>query len=383
MLALRDIRIWPSPDRPVVERGTILVQDGRIKAMGRDLTIPPESETIDGRGGTVVAGLWNSHVHFTQPKWRSSGRETASVLTAQLQDMATSRGFTTVVDTGSDPRSTLPLRQRVRSGEVVGPTILTAGPSVFPPGGIPYYLRDSLPWWLRPLVPKPRTVRAARRITHRNIARGADLLKLFTGSYVARGQVLPMPVEIARAAAEVAHARGQLVFSHPSNLEGTRIAIEAGVDVLAHPPDATQGVNDALLREMVAHRMAMIPTLKMFHDTASADPRYLDPIYDVVRRFHRSGGQILFGTDVGYMADYSIEGELQALARSGLTPTDVLRSMTTAPADRFGVGHEVGSIAPGMRADLTVLEGDPQNDPLAFARVRATIGTGRVLHQTN
>jgi imidazolonepropionase-like amidohydrolase len=380
-LALREVRILPSPDRPAIERGTILVRDGRIEAVGPDVAVPSEAESIDGTGGTVVAGLWNSHVHFTEPKWRNAARAPAAVLTEQLRDLATSRGFTTVVDTGSDYRSTLPMRQRIRSGEVVGPTIYTAGSGLYPPRGIPYYVRDAIPWWVRPLVPQPRSAGAARRCVERNIARGADLVKLFTGSYVARGRVLPMPEEIARAAAEVGHAHDQLVFSHASNLEGTRIAMRAGVDVLAHPPDVPEGVDDALLQEMIARRMAMIPTLKMFRDTVGDDPGFLEPIYHIVRRFRGLGGELLFGTDVGYLRDYSIDDELRALARSGLSPTDVHRMLTTAPAERFGVLGEVGTIDLGHRADLTVLDGDPREDLLAFARVRATIGAGRVLYR--
>ena len=159
-----------------------------------------------------------------------------------------------------------------------------------------------------------------------------------------------MPEPIARAAADVAHSHGQLVYSHPSNLEGTRIAVRSGVDVLAHPPDTTEGVDEAVLQEMVDRRMAMIPTLKMFADTASPSLDYLNPIYEVVHRFHVLGGELLFGTDVGYMADYSTEDEFRALARSGLDARDVLRMLTTAPAERFGVGKESGSVAVGGRA---------------------------------
>jgi imidazolonepropionase-like amidohydrolase len=355
-----------------------VVQDGHIAGVGPDLPVPDGAEVVDGRGRTVVAGLWNCHLHFTEPKWRNAARAPATALTAQLRDIATGRGFTTVVDAGSDPRSTLPLRRRVVSGEVEGPRIYTAGPSVFPPNGIPYYIRDSLPFLIRLLVPKPRSERAARRFTERNIRSGADLLKLFTGSYVARGRILPMPEEIARAAAEVAHAHRQLVFCHPSNLEGTRIALRAGVDVLAHPPDTTDGVDEALLREMVARGMSMIPTLKMFADTANRDPRYLEPIYEVVRRFHALGGQLLFGTDVGYMHDYAIDDEITALVRAGIPTREILRMLTTSPAERFGVGSQLGSVVVGQRADLAILTGDPLGDPLALARVHATIIGGRV-----
>jgi imidazolonepropionase-like amidohydrolase len=380
LLAIRNAKVYSSPDSPPIAQGTVLVRGGRIIAVGQGVSIPPGTQVIPGEGRVVTAGFWNAHVHFTEPKWRSVARNDPAVLNAQLREMVTSRGFTTVVDTGSDPRVTFPLRRRIESAELLGPSVYTAGPSVFPPNGIPYYLRDSLPFWMRPFVPQPSTPAAAERIAEANIARGADLLKLFTGSYVARGTITTMPEPIARAAAAVAHAHGQLVFSHASNLEGTRIAIRSGVDVLAHPPDATQGVDLSVLQQIVDRQMSMIPTLKMFADTASSSPSYLDPIYEVIHQFHALGGQLLFGTDVGYLTDYTTEDEFRALARSGLDWKDVLRMLTTAPAERFGVARERSTIAVGQQADLVLLDGDPMDDLLAFARVVATVRAGRVLY---
>jgi len=335
---------------------------------------------ISADGGTVTAGFWNAHVHFTEPRWRSAGRAPGATLNAQLREMLTSRGFTTVVDTGSDPRTTLPLRRRIESSELSGPFIYTSGSGLFPPKGIPYYLRDDLPFWMRGFIPQPATPAAAAQIVEKNLDRGADLVKLFTGSYVARGTVTTMPEAIATAAVRAAHARARLVYSHPSNLEGTRVALRSGVDVLAHPPDTTEGVEPPLLKEMVDRRMAMIPTLKMFSSTVSPDPAYLDPIYEVVRTFRALGGQLLFGTDVGYMRDYATDGEFRGLERSGVDSRGILRMLTSAPAERFGVGSETGSVTVGARGDLVVLDGDPMEDPGAFARVRVTIRSGRVLH---
>jgi imidazolonepropionase-like amidohydrolase len=380
-LALRDARIYPAPGVPPIERGTILLRGGRIAAVGAGVSVPADAEILSAEGRIVTAGFWNAHVHFTEPKWRQAAHQPPAALNGHLREMLTSRGFTTVVDTGSDPRVTLPLRRRIESGEVAGPAIYTAGPSVFPPKGIPYYLQGSLPFWLRYFVPQPTTPAAAARIVARNLARGADLLKLFTGSYVAPGKVATMPEPIARAAVEVAHARGQLVFSHPSNLAGTRIAIGAGVDVLAHPPDTTEGVDASVLRQMVDRGISLTPTLQMFARTVSTSPKYLDPIYEVVRSFRALGGRLLFGTDVGFMTEYATEDEFRALARAGLDAEAVLTALTTAPAQRFGVGADRGAVAAGMRGDLVLLDGDPMDDIVSFARVHATVRAGRLIYR--
>ncbi|MGA8711116.1 MAG: amidohydrolase family protein [Thermoplasmata archaeon] len=378
-LAVTNVRVYATPDAPPLDRATVLIRGGRIVAAGTQVEVPPGTEVIPGEGRVVTAGFWNAHVHFTEPKWRLAARESREILEANLHDMLTSRGFTTVVDVGSDPRRTMALRRRIESGELLGPRIYTSGPGVYPPRGIPYYLKGSLPFWLRPFVPQPRTPASAARATERNIAHGADLVKLFTGSYVERGKVVTMPEPIARAAADVAHAHGRVVYSHPSNLEGSRVAVRCGVDVLAHPPDSTEGVDRSVLREMVDRRMAMIPTLKMFTDTVRARADYLDPIYEVVREFRALGGELLFGTDVGYMTDYTTEDEFQALTHAGVDARGILRMLTTAPVERLGLSKGVGSVTPGQRGDLVVLDADPIEDVSAFSRVRATVREGRVL----
>ena len=80
--------------------------------------------SIDCTGKTVVAGFWNSHVHFTQAVWKNAASAPAAPLEEHMQEMLTRWGFTTVWDLGSDPRNSLPLRQRINSGEVPGPNIL-------------------------------------------------------------------------------------------------------------------------------------------------------------------------------------------------------------------------------------------------------------------
>jgi imidazolonepropionase-like amidohydrolase len=89
---------------------------------------------------------------------------------------------------------------------------------------------------------------------------------------------------------------------------------------------------------------------------------------------------LLFGTDVGYMTDYSTEDKFRALQQCGLSAPDILRMLTTAPAERFGVANEKGTITPGKLADLVVLDTDPADDIAAFASIRCTVRNGRVLY---
>ncbi|MCI0625201.1 MAG: amidohydrolase family protein, partial [Acidobacteria bacterium] len=210
----------------------------------------------------VVAGFQNSHVHFTEPKWEGAATLSAAQLFAQLENMLLRYGFTTVVDTGSRLANTLELRKRIESGEVRGPRILTAGVPLYPENGIPYYLRESLPPTVLQVLNTPKTSQEAAAIASKQLEAGADVVRLFTGSWVERGRVLPMPAPIARAAADEANRRGKLVFSHASNTAGLEVALQARVDVLAHALDDVRGWSESHIARMKANRMAMIPTLQ-------------------------------------------------------------------------------------------------------------------------
>jgi imidazolonepropionase-like amidohydrolase len=381
LLAIQHAKIYVSPSDPPIEDGTLVIRDGLISAVGQNIEVPAGATQVPCNHCIVTAGFWNAHVHFTEPKWNMAEWKSAATLDSQLADMFLSRGFTTVVDVGSNPADTFSIRRRIERGELTGPYIYTSGTPLYPPHGVPYYLRDTLPPWIVAMLPQPATPAAAQRIVRHNLAAGADLTKLFTGSWVQRGHVLPMPLNIAKAAVEETHLNGKLVFAHPSNLAGMRVAIESGVDVLAHAADETEGVDQALLASAIRKNMAMIPTLKMFAGTVTSDSHYMDPICNEVHQFHSLGGQLIFGTDVGYMLDYTTDLEFVELGKSGLVWKDVLGMLTTNPAARMGVSNLKGTITPGKLADLTILSADPADQLTNFSRVQAVVRSGRVVWQ--
>ena len=133
--------VYASPDAAPLSDAVVVTTNGVITAIGSrsDVKIPADARTIDCTGKTVVAGFWNSHVHFTQGAWNNAGAAPAAGLVEHMQTMLTRWGFTSVWDLGSDPRNIMPLRRRVNSGEVPGPSIHLAG-SIFPKGGHPIYL---------------------------------------------------------------------------------------------------------------------------------------------------------------------------------------------------------------------------------------------------
>jgi imidazolonepropionase-like amidohydrolase len=379
-IALAGGRIYPSPDTAAIDDGVVIVAGGTIAAVGprRAVQIPAGATTIDCSGAVVTAGFQNSHVHFTDPTWTGADTQLAQTLAGRLQAMLTRYGFTTVVDTASLLPNTTALRRRIESGDVAGPRILTAGLALYPHDGIPYYLKSAVPPDLLKLLPQPSTPLEAGDIVKRNIDGGADIIKLFTGSNVTPERVLPMADEVAAAAVAEAHRRGRLVFAHPSNVAGLEVALRARVDVLAHAIEDTRGLTSGHLRRMTQQNIALVPTLKLLGD---GDDR--QAIRDEIRRYATGGGQILFGTDVGYLTDDDPSREYELMGRAGLTWREILASLTTSPAARFRETARRGRVAPGMAADLVVLRRDPAGDVRAFADVRSTIRAGVVCYETD
>jgi imidazolonepropionase-like amidohydrolase len=137
---------------------------------------------------------------------------------------------------------------------------------------------------------------------------------------------------------------------------------------------------------MRAQKMAVIPTLTLFDVEAqkggysSEDAqKFADIAATRLRAFNAAGGEILFGTDVGYIYQFDTTEEYTLMQRAGMSFAQVLTSLTTNPADRFGFGSHSGRVRKGMDGDLTVFNGDPASDIAAFSRVRYTIRKGKVI----
>ena len=392
-LAIVGAKIYPAPDSAPIDDGVVLVRDGRIVRLGTqsEVPVPQAAHVIDAHGAVLTAGFWNSHVHIMPDDLLHAATAKPETLEHGLQAMLTRWGFTTVFDLASGTENTLALRRRIESGEIAGPKILTCGDPFFPKGGTPIYVKAYLAahGWADEEVSTPQ--QAAAR-AERQLDEGTDGVKIFAGAIVGgKIGVLPMRLDIARAVVAVGHKHGKPAFAHPSNYAGINVAIDSGVDILAHTTATEDGSHDpygwtpALIARLRAHNMAVIPTMTLFeweskraHQSPEILAQTIKMITSEVKDFHDAGGQILFGTDVGYTDAYDTTEEYRLLS-GALDWRQILTSLTTAPASRFGYAQHKGRIAPGMDADLVLLDGDPAQDVTAFARVRDTIRAGQVI----
>jgi imidazolonepropionase-like amidohydrolase len=302
------------------------------------------------RGGVLLPGLIDAHVHL-----RGTG---------DLAELAR-WGVTTALDMGSWPPALIEELRRAGSTDVRSTGAGAVGPGS-PQAKIPGRPADSI-------VTNPED---GRRFVAARLAQGVDYIKVIVDP---PGRGGPDQATVA-AIVQAAHEGGRMVVAHASNTGAVAMAQAAGVDVLTHAPlDAA--LDEAAVAEVVRSGRTSVPTLVMMEGVAANAPvPGLDYRHarDSVVALHRAGVPIVLGTDanqaVGVPANVSYgesaHRELELLVEAGLTPVEALHAATGAAADRFGLPDR-GRIAPGLRADLLLVEGDPATDVTATRSILA------------
>jgi imidazolonepropionase-like amidohydrolase len=381
--------VYTSPDQPPIRDAAVLIHNAKITAVGptasiKDPHLARVVTTYDCTDMTITAGFWNSHVHILPPPLLHAEHTTAPALTAQLQTIFTRWGFTTVFDIASVLSNTNLIRSRIADGSVQGPRILTVGEPFWGADGTPIYVKQYLADNHIVMSEVTSSPQAIARVDQQ-IKDGVDGIKIFAGSIELQGVLLLQP-DIARAIVAEAHKHNRLVFSHPSSIKGVELSLDAGADILAHVSTFEGPWQPALVERMKAAHISLIPTLTLFDVEATkggasqqATQNLINLAVSQLHAFASAGGQILFGTDIGYIDHYDTAEEFTLMSRAGMTFPQILASLTTVPAQRFGYAAHSGRIAPGMDADLVVLSADPASDITALSKVDYTVRNGKVI----
>ncbi len=403
----------------------VLTEGERIRAIADSGTLPPLDDVlyIDGSGATLVPGLIDMHAHTgISPAPASVGAfpDPAANLAAYLYC-----GVTTVVDLGGLAPDVLDRRQRIAAGQLLGPTLYVAGPVLTIRGGHPVpVLQMLLPGWLR-WYALPRYVvqvdgpaqaaAAAERIAEMHV----DLLKVIVDRIPPDAPRIDP--ETLAAAVGAARRHGLRAVAHIGTTQDALDAAEAGVSAWAHVV-YRERIPDEQISQLGAFKIPMVPTIVGFEALASAGrpgrratrleqetvpsailDAFDEPVHDEklaafteasarflstqrqswrdnVRRLHDAGVVILAGSDMqtGVFPGAGLHRELGHLTEAGLSRTEALRA-ATIDAARFLEAKDdpsFGSIAPGKRADLLLVDGDPLEDLANLARIRAVLVRG-------
>ena len=394
-------------DRPgQAPRGatTIIVRDGKIAAL-RDGFVAPEAGAtlVDLRTAFVMPGMVDMHVHL----WGIGGDPMRARLEAMTRDrfddemtaVANARqtlaaGFTSVRDLGGDPRGIRALRDAIDAGAIEGPSITNAGEMISVTGGhgddgngLAEDIADMVHSKEINLCDGPDDCRRAVRA---QVALGARVIKFAaTGgvlSNVSGGLGRAMTPEEMRAIIDTAHALGRKVAAHSHAAEGTKAALEAGVDSIEHGTF----LDDETIKLFKTKGAYLVPTeIAPVAALAQARGGALPPATIVKaeaaaaamaanhRRAYAAGVKVAFGTDTGVSKHGDNATEFALLVKNGLTPTQAIAAATVAAADLLG-RDDIGTLAPGKTADIIAVSGSPLEDVTRLEHVDFVMHRGTV-----
>jgi len=377
----------------VLKGQIILVKDGKIAEVGQKVDIPAGAEVIDLTNAWVMPGLMDGHTHITLDFDMSSGFDTiylreSSAMRA-LRGLRTAQdilqtGFTVVRDVGNDANyAAVDIRDAIRKGWFIGPTVLTTGKIIAPFGGQTHRVTpEQGRFWLFEYIDAD-TVDEVRKAVRQNIYYGADAIKL-----VSDNSVFYYTVEEIRAASEEAHAAGLVVSVHVMGGEAARNVILGGADSIEHGFD----LSDELLQLMKEKGTWLLGT-----EFPQAHLEKLDPAgtmgqakdeaakeIDRLKRAYKIGVKMAFSTDSvsnlpgknrgDMMLDY-----LDMWDAAGVPPAATLKAMTTDAAEFLRIAKTRGSIAKGMAADIIATPANPLENIQALRQVMFVMKDGKVV----
>ena len=374
--------IHASPTEEPIRDGVVLIQGDTIAAVGNraSVKLPKRADILDCSASTITAGFWNSHVHFFERKWANAATIPAPELGRQLQDTFTRYGFTSVFDLSSLWENTRRIRDRIDSREVQGPAVRSTGEGLVPPGAVPPEQVLNVMGVMTIPLPEITDAVQAAAASKKLLEEGVDGIRLFgsspRGALLAEGAI--------QAAVNEAHRLGKPVFVHPNSGTDVLAALRGGVDVIAHTTPRSGPWDETILTAMKERRASLTPTLALWkyflrHDRISTQEQLVSTALSQLRAWLAAGGTVLFGTDLGAV-DPDPSEEYDLMAQAGMSFRQILASLTTAPAERFGESARMGRIAPGLQADLAVVKGDPSKDVRALADVRYTLRAGQIVY---
>ena len=378
-LALVGGTIYVSPAEEPIKNGVVLIQRGKISAVGSRalLQVPSSFRSLNCAGLTITAGFWNSHVHFFERKWEDAAAIPGPELSLQLQEMVTRYGFTSVFDVGSVWQNTRRIRNRIESGELPGPGIRSTGEVLIAPGAVPAASVLGILGYMTLRNPEIADAAQATEATRKLLDAGVDGIKVHLQTAI--------PESAIRAAVTEANRAGKPVFVHPSTRQDVLTAVRAGADIIAHTTPRSPW-DEETVAAMKGRRVALIPTLSLWkyllrHDRTSAQEQSINAAISQLRSWVAAEGAVLFGTDLG-ATEYDPSDEYTFMAASGMSFTQILASLTTVPAQRFGADKQLGRIAVGLDADLVALKDDPTKNIRALSDVRYTLRAGKIIFRS-
>lgn len=399
-VAVKAARLIDGVSDRALSPAVVLIENGRIVAVGPALSVPADARLIDLGGATLLPGLIDVHEHLTSiPENSGYNALAVSIPREALHGAASARktldaGFTSVRNVHASGYADVALRDAIQAGEIPGPRLLVSGPALGITGG--HCDTNLLPAEYRfkevGVADGPWEARAKVREV---VKYGADLIKLCaSGGVLSKGDQPGTPQytpEEMKAIADEAHRLGRKVAAHAHGTQSIHEAILAGADSIEH----ASLIDDEGVRLAKEHGVFLV--MDIYNDDFILQqglkvgmlPESIEKEKQIGRlqreNFQRAvqgGARMAFGTDGGVYPHGDNAKQFAYMVQYGMTPMQAIQAATANAAELMGWRDRVGSIEPGKYADLVAVAGDPLADIRALEKVGFVMKGGEVVKNT-
>ena len=389
-LTITNARILDGTGR-VIERGAVVVKDGKIASVSATAPAAAGGRTIDAGGKTVMPGLIDAHRHIV-----TGGADWLDKTAPKEMQEFLDAGFTTLL-CALEPLPAVEARNRINKGQLKGPRLYVAafqpvaGATGPPPAEDPARTdpaRDPLPDKANPAIPRDVTIKGVEDAAKA----GYDYLKV-----VLNASKNGPELETLKLIVSEGKKHNMPTIVHAVSVRDTLVAIQAKPDLLVHTPHIGSLSDDPdALKKIVDARIPMTSTLSVFvphfdeQGTALFRDRKPFPWNTlssagqgpVNARLLWEAGLVSYGygTDTQWPPKETLGDELRAL-RLVFSPQQVVQIITKNAATATMHGSEIGTLEPGKLADIVIVDGDPLRDSNALQHVLTTIKGGEVVFE--
>ncbi|MGH2633657.1 MAG: amidohydrolase family protein [Tepidiformaceae bacterium] len=380
-LILRGGHAWDGLASARFEAGVVIDGD-TISAIGKDAGAP---RAVDISGCTVLPGLIEAHAHLcfnAAANWREVyDRDTPGTMLLRMAANGRSMleaGITTVRDLGAPTSLAVELREAFAGGLATGPRLLVSGAPITTTGGHCHFMGGEADGPLD-----------LQRAVRDHLKAGVDWIKVMaTGGNMTRHTntfAAQYTVDELRTLIADAHRLRRKVTAHAHGVEGIRVAVEAGVDMIEHCTFTVPGgieLDELLLAAIAAKGIIVSPTTSVGYRTWTDDGQR-ERRRQVTRAIFANGCKVVMSTDCGIpgVPHAALAGGMSVLQElSGGPAVEILKLATSTSAALLELPDR-GVIAPGKAADLVVVEGDPTQDLGALERVRYVFKAGEMVFE--
>ncbi len=388
-------------DQPAIDGGEVLIVDGKVTAVGRNLNAPAGANREDFTKYTCIPGLVDAHIHlWTGPRGKYPSLPLATIRATKAMAYAVDSGIVAARVLGGEGFVDVALKDAIEEGTIPGPHLVPAAHAISIPGGHGDFY--DFPPQLTPenfytpengFINSPADAEAA---VHWQLKYGARVIKILASGGVLSPIDSPFSEQISeeelKVIVEQAHNAHVKVAAHLENLPTIWACLHAGIDSVEHGA----GLDQDAANYMKAHGTYLTPTLYIANNIVENGAKMRMPDY-AIRKANliwqgelqgfkialATGLNIVAGSDQTYEPGKgTVRDEIMTDVRFGATPQQALHFGTKASAELLGLDN-VGAIAVGKEGDVVAVEGNPLEDIHALERVRGVIVKGQSLPPAN